>query len=240
MRFKQMLRSAKLTAKAPFEVVAWMDEDDRMVEQYPDDPIVRYIQGERPYIDGSLCTSGLWSRAWEFATGDIAMLAADDIMFHTPGWDVAVEQAIADVPDRIVMVYADDGTRRRAPVNPFVHRDWIDAAGFTPPDFQGWFADEWVWSLAAELGRVRFLKTVRIAHFQRHRSDATYRDGEAARDAVGGWQGMRERFFSPPMVARRDIHAAALSERMTSGALPFPDPMPEWLTQALKWSTAAR
>lgn len=239
-RFKEMLRSARATAKQPFEVCAWLDDDDTTTDEYPDDPAVRYGSGPRPYVDGSLCTSGLWSKAWELATGDIAMLAADDIHFHTPGWDVAVERAFAEVPDRILMVYADDGTKRKAPVNPFVHRRWIETVGFTPPDFQGWFGDEWLWTIAAELGRVKFLKQVRIAHFQRVGSDATYRDGEAAREAAGGWRGMRDRFFSSEMVARRDAQMAQLTEVMESGPLPIPEPVPEWLTEAVAWSLAAR
>jgi hypothetical protein len=233
-----MLRSARATAKRPFEVCAWLDDDDPSV--YPTDPIVRYGSGPRPYVDGSLCTSGLWTKAWDLATGDIAMLAADDILFHTPGWDVAVEEAMAAVPDRIVMVYADDGTRRKAPVNPFVHRRWIEAAGFTPDGWQGWFADEWVWTLAANLGRVKFLKQVRIAHFHRPRSDATYRDGEAAREAVGGWRGMRERFYEPDMVRRRDVQLEHLASLMTSGPLPLPDPVPDWLSESVTLSLAAR
>jgi hypothetical protein len=232
-----MLRSAKATAAHPFEVCAWLDDDD--LSDYPDDPIVRYGRGPRPYIDGSLCTSGLWSKAWDLATGDIAMMAADDILFHTPGWDAAAEAEFAAVPDRILMVYADDGTKRKAPVNPFIHRRWIEAAGFTPDDYQGWFADEWIWQLAAELGRVTFLKQCRIAHIQKRGTDTTYRDGEAAREAVGGWQGMRERFFSPEMVARRDVQLSKLAALMDSGPLPLPDPVPDWLTESVTRSLVA-
>lgn len=237
-RFREMLRSAQMTARAPFEVCAWLDEDDDSV--YPQHSSIRYGRGPRPYVDGSLCTSGLWNDAWSLATGDIAMLAADDILFHTPGWDVAVEEAFAEVDDRILMVYADDGTKRKAPVNPFVHRRWIEAAGFTPPDFQGWYGDNWIWTMAAELGRVRFLKQVRIAHFQKRGSDDTYKDGERARDAVGGWRGMRDRFYSPEMMQRRDSQMSKLAELMTSGPIPFPDPVPDWLTESVTLSLAAR
>jgi hypothetical protein len=237
-RFRHMLRSARTTAVGPIEVCAWLDVDDP--SDYPEDPLVRYGRGPRPYVDGSLCTSGLWNEAWTLATGDIAMLAANDIFFHTPGWDASVVEAFSKVDDDVLMVYADDGTRRKAPVNPFVHRRWIEAVGFTPPDFQGWYADNWIWTLAAELGRVAFLKQVRIAHFRRQGADATYRDGEAARDAVGGWEGMRDRFYSPEMMARRDAQLATLAGMMTSGPLPLPDPVPDWLTESVTLGLAAR
>lgn len=235
-RFAAMVRSAKATAAGPFQVCVWLDEDDPTAHDYhyDRDIDIRFGTGPRPYIDGSLCTSGLWTEAWSLATGDIGMLAADDIVFRTPGWDAAVEAEFAAVEDRILMVYGDDGTKRKAPVNPFIHRRWIEAAGFTPPDFQGWFADEWIWVLAAAVGRVRFLPELRIRHLQNRGSDATYRDGEAAREAVGGWQGMRERFYLPEMVARRDGHLAALRAMLTDTRIPLPDPAPGWLTEALE------
>lgn len=228
-----MVRSATLTARGPIEFCVWRDKDDPTV--YPKGPHITYGIGERPYIDGSLCTSGLWSKAWTLASGEIAMLAADDIIFRTPGWDTKVAAAFDAVPDRIVMVYGDDGSRaRKAPVNLFVHRRWIDAAGFTPPDFQGWFADEWIWQMAAELGRVVFLQDMLIQHLQRGGSDQTYRDGAAARAAVGGQDGMRDRFFSPVMVRRRAAQMWELHALMGDEGVMLPDPMPGWLQQSLE------
>lgn len=232
-RFKQMVRSATSTAQGEIEFCVWRDEDDATV--YPKGPHIVYGTGERPYLKGSLCTSGLWSKAWGLASGEIAMLAADDIIFRTQGWDTRVTQAFEAVPDRIVMVYGDDGSRvRKAPVNPFLHRRWIDAAGFTPSDFQGWFADEWIWQMAAELGRVVFLDDVLIQHLQRGGTDQTYRDGAAARKAAGGQDGMRERFFTPVMVERRKVRMRALRRLMTDDRVLLPDPAPVWLTQSLE------
>ncbi len=237
-----MVRSALATAAGKFQVCVWLDDDDPTAHQYhyDRDVDIRFGKGPRPYVAGSLCTSGLWNNAWSLATGDIACLAADDIIFRTPGWDVKVEAAFEAVPDRILMVYADDGTKRKAPVNPFVHRRWIDAVGsFTPTDFEGWYADQWIWQLAAELGRVTFLDDVRIQHLQRRGSDQTYRDGEAAREAVGGWPGMRERFYSPEMVSRREGQLRALRNLTDGTQVPVPTPMPTWLSEALSRSQAA-
>lgn len=238
----RMVRSAEATAASPFQVCVWLDEDDPTAHEYhyDGDVDIRFGKGPRPYVDGSLCTSGLWNEAWRLATGEIACLAADDIVFRTPGWDERVEAEFAAVPDKVLMIYADDGTKRQAPVNPFVHRRWIEAVGlFTPHDFQGWFADEWVWTLAAELGRVRFLDDVRITHLRRPHGDATYRDGEAAREAVGGWQGMRERFYSPEMVTRRDGQLLALRSLLNDTRVILPEPAPSWLQEALERSGAA-
>jgi hypothetical protein len=239
-RFQRMLTSARKTAVTEFEVVALLDDDDDPA-RYPEDPAVRYGSGPREYIDGVLCTSGLWTKAWEMASGDIAMLAADDIVFRSPGWDARVEEAFAAVPDRILMVYPDDGTRRKAPVNPFVSREWIQAVGeFTPSGWQGWMADEWVWSLAVELRRVVFLDDVLIAHLQRGGSDPTYRDGRKAREMVGGLEGMRARFYSPEMTARRDEQTARLRAVMDTAVEFVPDPVPAWFVESLVGSRAGR
>lgn len=237
-RFAQMLASVRATAKAPVEVCAWLDLDD--LSEYPQDPGVRYGAGERPYVDGVLCTSDLWNRALELATGDILMMGADDITFRTRGWDVLVEQAFAEVPDRIVLVYPWDGTRRKAPVNPCLSRRWVDAVGFTPPGWPGWMADEWIWAIAAELRRVVFLPDAKVLHPQKRQGDDTYRDGEAAREQMGGLAGLRSRFYSTEMTARRDEQTDKLRALMQPGPTLVPDPMPEWFTEALEGSRMAR
>jgi hypothetical protein len=227
-----MLASAKATASSPLEVCAWRDEDDRT--EYPADPAVRYGSGPRPYLDGGLCTSELWTKAAELASGDVLMLCADDVIFRTRGWDERVQDAFISVSDRIVMVYADDGGRRKAPVLPFVSREWIEATGeFTPPGWQGWMSDQWIWQLAAELGRVVFLPDVRIAHLQRRGSDETYRDGERAREAAGGLDGMIARFYSPEMMARREEQVARLRAAMIEGVDLVPAVLPPWYVDAL-------
>jgi len=233
-----MLESATRTASGKIEVVGWQDEDDPTAAQYPQEGVI-YGRAPRP-LDGKFVQmSGLWTRAWELATGDVAMLCGDDVIFETPGWDDAVSRAFEAVPDRILMVYADDGSPRKAPVLPFVSREWIDAAGFTPPDLQGWFADEWLWSMAAEVRRVVFLDGVMIRHNQLG-GDRTYRDGAAARQRQGGLQGMRHRFYFPEAVARRDELVAKLRTVMRPGSDLVPTPIPKWFTQSVKQAAAAR
>jgi hypothetical protein len=232
-RFANMVQSARQTAAGPIEICAWLDDDDE--SRYPRNEGILYGSGPRPYVNGSLCTSGLWNKAWSLASGDIAQLVGDDFVYRTPGWDTRVEALFYAVPDKILMAYADDGTARKAPINPFLHRRWIEAVGFVPDGWQGWFGDEWIWVLATELERIVFLSDVRILHVQRHGSDDTYRDGEAARAAVGGWQGMRERFYQPAQVAARREQLDVLQSLKADDRVLMPDPKPVWLLEALRW-----
>ena len=233
-RFAEMLASAKDTATGPFEVVAWLDEDDPERDRYPQDPLVRYGSGPREYVDGVLCTSYLWTRTWELATGDIAMMCADDSLFRTPGWDVAVEAEFARVPDRIAMVYTDVGDERHEPWNPFVSREWIEAVGyFTPPGWPGWFSDTWVWALAAAIDRAVYLPDVLIEHLRVKNSDQTYRDGADAREHAGGFEHLRRKFYAPAAVAERDTQAASLRSACTVPIPLTPKPVPKWYANAL-------
>ena len=237
-RFRDMLESARKTATGPFEVVAWLDEDDP--SEYPQEEDIRYGYGQRPYVDGVLCTSDLWNRALELATGDVLMMGADDVMYRTRGWDAMIEAAFAQVPDGIVLVYPWDGTRRKAPVNPCLSRRWVDEVGFVPPGWPGWMADEWVWSVAAELRRVVFLPEVKVLHPQRRQGDDTYRDGEVAREQMGGLGGLRARFYGAEMTAVRDEQTARLRGLMQPGLDLVPEPMPEWFVESLEGSRMAR
>ena len=236
-RFAHMVASALRTAAGPIEIVAYQDEDDR---PYPSVSGVRWVRGPRQLTDeGLVQMAGLWTRAWEAATGNIAMMAADDIVFETDGWDKRVEAAFETVPDRLAMVCTRNGQDDR-PLLPFVSREWIDTVGFTPDDLQGWFADEWIWSMAAEIGRVIFLENVMIRHNQ-FGLDRTYLEGQQARARVGGLGGMRRVFYDVPQVERRDVLVeklrSAIGER---GGRLEPLPKPRWFTDSLEMAAAAR
>jgi hypothetical protein len=234
-RFYEMVNSAHDTATGEIEVVARVDDDSA----YPPDDRVTFVRGPRPLVDGYVRMSGLWNEAWQHATGDIAMLCGDDVIFHTKGWDAKVEKAFDKFPDRIGMVYCHAGMEER-PVLPFVSREWTDVAGFVPKDLQGWFSDEWLWSIAAEIGRVIYLDAVLIKHEQAiHGMDQTYFDGMRAREHVGGLNTMREVFYSVPEVRRRDVLVEKLKAKTSSYRVSPPGP-PDWMKLSLRLAAEAR
>jgi len=236
-RFAGMVNSARATAILPerVEVICYQDDGEL---RYPKMDGVKYANGPRPTNHGYTQMSGLWTRAWEHATGDIAMLCADDVEFVTPGWDERVREAFRSVPDRIVMVYTPTGNDIR-PVLPFVSREWIDAAGFTPDHLQGWFADEWIWAMAADIDRAIYLEDVIIRHNQ-WGQDETYIEGQRARERQGGLQPMRKKFYSIGEVKKRDALVKKLRVAATSPVRCVPDPLPQWFHDSVIWSAAAR
>lgn len=157
-RFAEMVASARDTATNHIEIIAVLDVDDPRADDYSGS--VCYIKSAPESVH-----SDLWNQAWRYGTGDTAGLVGDDVVFRTPGWDVAVADSFALWPDRIGMVYTENGTRENRPEHPFVSREWINAAGFfTPPYFRSWFADRWLWEVSAAVGRRHYLKGVVIEH----------------------------------------------------------------------------
>ena len=234
-RFAKMLKSARDTA-TDFEVCAWLDEDDE--SNYPIDPQVKYGRGSRPLKKDDVHMAGLWTKAWEMGSGDVAMMCADDVVFMTEGWDERVQDEIAKFSDRLVMVYTLNGADDR-PLLPFVSREWIDAAGFVPGDLQGWFADEWIWSLAAEIGRIVLLDDVMIRHEQ-FGYDQTYEDAIKTRERMGGLIAMRRQFYSIPNVKRRDELVSKLEAAKKSPVrVSVPGP-PDWERESLEDARRAR
>ena len=237
-RFAAMVDQARRLAAGKVEVVARLDDDDP--SEYPELKGVLYVRGPRRLRDGHTEMSGLWTEAWEAASGDYAMLCGDDALFLTRGWDTAVTRAFERVPDRILMVYANDGSRNPRPIMPFVSREWIEAVGyFTPPDYPGWYADNWIWSLAVRLERVVFLPAVRIEHDYRAGEDQTYRDGAAAREAAGGNDALRARFNSLDEVRKREEQLGRLRARM-GRSRPLPPPNQRWVHSVKRGEHAAR
>lgn len=101
--------------------------------------------------------STYWDMAAHVGAGPIYMLCGDDVVFQTKGWDTLVEEAFAQYPDKLVLVYGDDGdpnTEKTQSPHPLLHQKWIDAVGyFTPHYFSGDFSDTWVSDMADAIGR---------------------------------------------------------------------------------------
>lgn len=101
--------------------------------------------------------SHYWQLAYEKSQGPIYMLCNDDVLFHTKGWDTKVKEAFDKYPDKIVLIYGEDGDPNKEKnfgALPFVHQNWIDAVGyFTVPYFSGDFVDTWLNDVADGIDR---------------------------------------------------------------------------------------
>jgi hypothetical protein len=176
-RLWQMIESARMTARKEFEVICYIADDDDSYGVPPETSVVSWpgsdsgFERMNPWVPyrtvfargPRVIMSDLWNACIPHATGDIFQLAADDVIYRTPGWDVIVEEAFAAVPDRILLAFGDDGgpTGKIFSTLPFVHRRWVETIGyFTGPGFSADFSDSWPFDVATMVGRVKFLPIV--------------------------------------------------------------------------------
>lgn len=116
------------------------------------------------------------------AKGDIIGLSDDDVVYRTKGWNELIEQAFAETPDKILLVYGRDGLHNAAhATHPFIHRKWMETTGyFVPEHFTGDYADTWLNDVAIMLGRRHFIDTLITEHMHpgagKAEWDATYRE----------------------------------------------------------------
>ncbi len=203
-------RSALTTAAAPeqLRVVVGVEPDDagRYRQAFGDDAAwIHVLQSGGNYVRAM-------RELHRSTTAGIYGLCADDFVFETPGWDRQIRFAAAHLPERLGLIYADDGIQReRLATAPFLTAEWIACvADILPGNYEHMFCDTEVTDIARRAGLLRFLPDVRITH--RHHIvgeaafDATYARS-AATTAAGGAE-FERRADARQRLADRLAHAS--------------------------------
>lgn len=93
------------------------------------------------------------------------MLAADDIIFETPGWDKALLDHYNALENKIHVYSFRDSRDACGTPHPIISREYIEAAGyFLQPIFLHWFVDTWTVSIARANNCFTHLKELRLTH----------------------------------------------------------------------------
>jgi hypothetical protein len=160
------------------EVILYVDEDD--VESHhlvSEDMAVTRIIGPRMSM-GSYNTACLAK-----ARGDIIILANDDMVMRTPGWDDRIAQVAAAFADGIYLAYCNDLFKKNVCTFPIISRRTCELLVEPyPAAYQGAFIDTHLWDLFkrvqhAGFDRIRYLHDVVFEHLH-------FRTGKAVRDAT--------------------------------------------------------
>ena len=149
----RMVQSVRATCTLPQEIICWVDHDDSSYDAGQFD-VTHIVRGPR------ITHSDYWNALIPHAHGDLYMMCGDDCVFKTPGWDVMVEEAFAACPDKILLVFGDDGcpNGKVFATHPIVHRRWVEVVGyFSGPGFSGDYADAWPQDVADMIGRRKLL-----------------------------------------------------------------------------------
>lgn len=208
----RMIESSRATARSPIEIVCRIDDDEPQAEAYH----AMHVSGtiDKLLVGPRIVMSDMWNVCMRAASGDILMLASDDVVMRTPGWTQAVEDAFAASADKLLLVHGDDLAKdgKWFPTFPIIHRRWVEAVGrFTAPYFSSDYADTWLYEVAKSVGRLRFLPYV-TEHmhwaFQKAAVDRTMSENIARRNRDNPGQTFKK------LTAERDREVAVLRALM--------------------------
>lgn len=161
---RRLIDSARTLAAGPVEFVFRCDEDDPELEgitrQLENDANCLQIIGSRGVL------SEMWNECYALSQGDIVMQCGDDIIFRSPMWDKAVEQAFFGYPDGIALVYGNDCLQgENLATHGFVTRKWVATVGhFTPSQFSSDYGDQWLFDVARGIGRTHYVPELVTEH----------------------------------------------------------------------------
>lgn len=186
---RRAVRSIFRTASGDVTVWLGVDEDD-------EETMGLHLETLGPRVEWLTFAEGTGSsrKTHDLAavcTGDAMRIASNDEEFLTQGWDGILFDRWKDDPYWCLYTNDKDGenTGGRCPI---ITREWYEVAGYYPPHFWHWHADQWVTEIATAVDRLEYIPEVSILH--RHpkkrlggaKHDAVYkRRGEAEWDLWG-------------------------------------------------------
>ena len=189
-RAERMLRSLAETAANPgaIEIVLLADRDDPSSHAI-DTCGLRTIRLIRRRSMMGVMTDV----CYRASTGCHIMLANDDIVFRTPGWDEVVLGALTRHDDGVALVWGNDD-HTGGPTHPFLSRTLCELmGGVCPTAYDRLFIDVHLYNIFRKLkslghDRLQFLPEVMIEHVQadagKESSDATYVKSHARSDEI--------------------------------------------------------
>lgn len=160
-QLERALASIAATARSPeaLEIVLYVDEDDaesRAVEC----SALRLVK-----LVGRRASMGtITGRCYEACQGRLIMLANDDIVFHTPGWDEEVRSVFGRFADEVALVWGND-LCSGAPAHPFLSRATCNLlGGVCPAAYHREFIDTHLHDVFQRLERRGHSRAVYLPH----------------------------------------------------------------------------
>jgi len=178
---KRFINSAKILADYPelFEIILYIDEDDSSPPIQSNCKNLKIIYGPRTSM--GKCNS----RCLAEAIGEIIVLANDDVVLKTKGWDTEIRKIHEKYPDGIYLAYPNDlFKKKRGAAFPILSRKTcaILAQPF-PSIYKGSFIDTHILDIFIRLkflglNRIHYLEGVIFEHLHfrngKSKIDETY------------------------------------------------------------------
>lgn len=162
LQLKRMLDSVKRTATTDVNIYVYIATDDPLAEQYITDEAHVVKAQDYPTVHK-------WNHLAELAQGwdenKLFMLAADDIIFESHGWDQALIDHYEKLDNKIHCYALQDSRDPDGTPHPVFSREWIEVLGyFISPIFLHFYPDTWGVSIAKANGVFTHLKDYLLRH----------------------------------------------------------------------------
>ncbi len=181
-QFKRMCESVQKTSSNPVEIYFYQSTSDNTSYDCPtgSSHIKKCIGPDWPTVHS-------WNWLAENAAGNkLFMLAADDMIFSTIGWDTALLDHYNALENKIHVYALQDSRDINGTPHPIVTREYMDAMGyFMPPIFLHWFVDSWTVDIARANNCFTHLKDYELVHDKP--SDKGQADETHNRIRCNGW-----------------------------------------------------
>lgn len=181
-RFAAMVRTAYEMASVPglISVCAYLDQDEPEMAEYK----ALRADFSRLYlhIGPRITNPQTYNVLAGLSRSDIIFTGADDVLFRTGAWDLAVRRALSHFHDGVGIACPMDGAEDRKGkrcIQWFCDRRTVDALGCVmPTQYEHFFADTHVGDVAERSGRLVWMHDVLIEHMhpnhKKAKRDATY------------------------------------------------------------------
>lgn len=159
---KKMVDSARASSSLPITIYMAIAQDD--VASYTD------INESKFVMPDLMPTAHKWNfLAQEIMRNDpsinLFMVAGDDMIFDTPGWDKALVDHYNALENKIHVYHLQDSRSEDGIPHPIMTREYIQAMGyFVPPIFLHWYIDTWTVEIAKYNDCFTHLKDYLLVH----------------------------------------------------------------------------
>ncbi len=164
---KNLVTSVYNTAKnlKDLEIVFYVDSDDENTKEFfvKEKESLRFthlINTKLIVADRQPTFGETNNCCFRESSGDIIMMAADDVYFQTQNWDQIVVDEFDKFKDKIALVFGYDGIQPPGTLatHSFVSRRSVEILGYvTPSDFGYNYADNWITEIYRQVGRLHYI-----------------------------------------------------------------------------------
>ena len=219
----RFIESVAATANEPgrVEILVYVDDDDDTRFEYlaamkrlMTGPLAQSLANLDLIIDESLRTPLINNILAERATGDVLMIANDDQIFRTDGWDARIDEEARKYPDDIYLMWFDDGRYgEKICTFPIVARRWVEILGYIEaPLFEHFNCDLWTWQIGQMVGRLHYIGDVLVEHL--HPDTGKSPEDETTKRNLKGRRPERDRALFAKFERYRILDASLLDDAM--------------------------